>query len=82
MTSNVDVTFPADGVKVSKAEARAQALVISQEITALQKQAGVPSSAFSNTVTLSEVNVIVRKRIAASLSSYARAQAFSRTARM
>lgn len=78
MTSNVDVTFPADGVKVSKAEARAQALTISQEITALQKATGVPTQAFSNTVTMSDVLRVVRTRIAASLSSYARAQAFSR----
>lgn len=38
MTSEVDSTFPADNVKVSKATMRAQQLVIKNEITELQRK--------------------------------------------
>ena len=38
MTSAVDASFPADNVKVSKATARAQALIIKTEITELQRK--------------------------------------------
>jgi hypothetical protein len=41
MASNVDTTLPADNVKSSKADFRAQFLVIFDEITALQKRTGV-----------------------------------------
>lgn len=37
MTSQVDTTFPADNVKVSKATFRAQMLIIKTEITEQQK---------------------------------------------
>ncbi len=37
MASNVDVTFPADNVKVDKALMRANFNIISEEITALQR---------------------------------------------
>jgi|TARA_R100000306_G_scaffold28970_1_gene31932 hypothetical protein len=36
MTSAVDSTFPADNVKVSKSDFRAQMLIIKDELTALQ----------------------------------------------
>jgi hypothetical protein len=42
MASAVDETFPADNVKVSKSEFRAQMLVIKYEITAIQAKQGVP----------------------------------------
>lgn len=42
MTSAVDSTFPADNEKVSKATARAQALVIKTEITELQRKVRLP----------------------------------------
>lgn len=38
MASEVDSTFPADGVKVSKATTRAQNLIIKNEITDLQRE--------------------------------------------
>jgi hypothetical protein len=38
MTSAVDTTFPADNVRVSKATARAQQVIIANEITALQRK--------------------------------------------
>tara|TARA_Y100000310_G_scaffold122525_1_gene121199 strand:+ start:3067 stop:3309 length:243 start_codon:yes stop_codon:yes gene_type:complete len=41
MASEVDVTFPADNVKVDKSEMRAQMLIIYNEITALQARTGV-----------------------------------------
>lgn len=43
MTSAVDVTFPADNVKVDKSDMRAQLLIISNEITALQKATDLPA---------------------------------------
>lgn len=42
MASQVDATHPADNVKVSKATTRAQALIIKNEITALQIQTALP----------------------------------------
>lgn len=41
MTSQVDATFPADSVKVSKADFRANLLTIKNEITALQNRTSV-----------------------------------------
>ena len=41
MASAVDTTFPADNVKVSKATMRAQLLIISNEISALQQRTSV-----------------------------------------
>lgn len=41
MASAVDENFPPDNVKVSKATARAQALIIKNEITALQAKIGI-----------------------------------------
>jgi len=42
MASAVDETFPADNVKVSKSEMRAQFLTIKNEITAIQAKQGIP----------------------------------------
>jgi len=42
MTSNVDTTFPADNVKVSKATFRAQMLVIKTELEELQRLTRLP----------------------------------------
>jgi hypothetical protein len=42
MSSDVDTTFPADDVKVSKSEMRAQFLVIKNEIETLQRQSNLP----------------------------------------
>ena len=42
MASAVDATIPADNVKASKADFRAQLLIIKNEITALQVRTGVP----------------------------------------
>lgn len=56
MTSAVDTTFPADNVKTSKATMRAQMLIISNEITALQKRTSVAGAkAFYEFQTASEV---------------------------
>ena len=41
MTSTVDVTFPADNVKVSKSTFRAQLLIIRDEISALQARTSI-----------------------------------------
>ena len=62
MTSAVDTTFPADNVKVSKATMRAQLLIISNEISALQKRTSVAGAkAFYGFLTESEVqNAVVR----------------------
>ncbi len=62
MTSTVDTTFPADNVKVSKATMRAQLLIISNEISALQKRTSVAGAkAFYGFLTESEVqNAVVR----------------------
>lgn len=42
MSSQVDATIPADGVKASKATFRANFLTIKNEITALQRQTRLP----------------------------------------
>jgi hypothetical protein len=42
MSSSVDTTLPADNVKASKADFRAQWLVIKTEIEALQTKTGLP----------------------------------------
>jgi len=42
MTSAVDITFPVDNVEVSKADFRAQMLIIRDEISALQKATDIP----------------------------------------
>ena len=67
MSSDVDVTFPADGVKVSKSEMRAQFLTISNEITALQQRTGVAGAmAFNNYVTPDEVRLEIKRQLKSS----------------
>ena len=53
MASAVDVTFPSDDVEVSKGDFRAQMLIISSEISALQKQVGLPGKIAFGTISLS-----------------------------
>lgn len=75
MTSQVDVTFPADNVKISKSEWRAQQLIISNEITALQARTSLAGArAFYNFITPEEVDRKIRR----SSSSLARDIAFNR----
>lgn len=75
MTSAVDVTFPADNVKVSKATMRAQFLIISNEISALQNRTSVAGAqAFYNFITPEEVD----RKIRVNKTSLARDIAFGR----
>ena len=60
MASAVDTTFPADNVKVSKATMRAQSLIISNEISALQQRTSVAGAkAFYGFLSESEVQAAV-----------------------
>ena len=60
MASAVDTTFPADNVKVSKATMRAQLLIISNEISALQRRTNVAGAkAFYGFLSESEVQAAV-----------------------
>ena len=60
MASGVDVTFPADNIKVSKATMRAQLLIIRDEISALQQRTNVAGAkAFYGFLTESEVQEAV-----------------------
>ena len=69
MTSSVDVTFPADNVKVSKATFRAQMLVIYNEITALQQRTGVAGAkAFYGFLDNAEVVNLINTHTAQSLA--------------
>lgn len=75
MTSQVNTAFPADNVKVSKADFRAQMLIISNEITALQQRTSVAGAqAYADFVTSNEVARLIRN----SKPSLARDIAFSR----
>ena len=57
MTSAVDTALPADNVKASKADFRAQFLVIHNEITALQQRTSVAGAkAFYGFVDDAELN--------------------------
>ena len=80
MTSAVDTTFPADNVKVSKATMRAQLLIISNEISALQKRTSVAGAkAFYGFLTESEVqNAVVRFHNIVAPSDFPRDIAFER----
>lgn len=61
MASSIDVTFPADGVKVSKATLRAQWLVIKNEIEALQSKISVAGRiAYDDTPDRTEIENMVR----------------------
>lgn len=62
MASAVDTTFPADSVKVSKSEFRAQMTIINDEITALQKQiAAAGKQAFDTGLGAGDVKRIVQE---------------------
>ena len=62
MASAVDSTFPADNVKVSKADLRAQLLIIKNELTALQRRTSVPGAkAFYGFVDDAELKAEVRR---------------------
>jgi len=68
MTSSVDVTFPADNTKVSKATFRSQMLIIYNEITALQTRTGVAGAqVYYNFITPEEVDVRISRVRALSL---------------
>tara|TARA_R100000781_G_scaffold67890_1_gene42805 strand:- start:382 stop:627 length:246 start_codon:yes stop_codon:yes gene_type:complete len=62
MASAVDSTLPADNVKASKADFRAQFLIIKNEISALQKRTGVAGAkAFYGFVDQTDLAEAVRK---------------------
>jgi hypothetical protein len=62
MASTVDVTFPADNIKVSKATMRAQLLIIRDEISALQQRTSVAGAkAFYGFMSESEVQEAVTR---------------------
>lgn len=77
MASAVDATIPADNVKASKADFRAQLLIIKNELTALQVATSVPArQAFESHVSEIDVARIVRRLTAE--TTYARDHAFGR----
>ena len=79
MTSAVDSTLPADNVKASKADFRAQFLVIKNEISALQKRTGVAGiKAFYNFVNHDDLVQEVRNQHAAQISTLPADLAFGR----
>ncbi len=60
MTSAVDSTLPADNVKASKSDFRAQFLVIKDELTALQQRTSVAGAkAFFGFVDEAELKIEV-----------------------
>ena len=66
MTSQVDTAFPVDNQKVSKADFRAQMLIISNEISALQKRVGVAGAiAFNDYMTYTEVQRLINNAVLA-----------------
>jgi len=70
MTSTVDSTLPADNVKASKADFRAQFLAIKNEITALQKRTSVAGAkTFYNFVDADDLAQEVRNQHAAQIST-------------
>ena len=58
MASDIDVTFPANGVKVSKATLRAQWQTIKDEIEKLQRLESVPGRAAFDDRGVSEARVL------------------------
>jgi|TARA_R100000049_G_C1924622_1_gene69244 hypothetical protein len=79
MTSAVDVTLPADNVKSSKADFRAQFLVIKDEISALQVRAGVAgAAAFYDYVERPDLEAIVRNQFLTFTNNLARDIAYGR----
>lgn len=80
MASAVDTTLPADNVKASKADFRAQFLIIKDEITALQLRTGLPGAKmFYEYVELWEVEQKVRQFHDALPSSFPSDIAFGST---
>ena len=75
MTSAVDTTFPSDDEKVSKADWRAQNLIINNEITALQQKVMTGYLAYHSIVSAVELPALVRRYGKANL---ARDMAFGR----
>jgi hypothetical protein len=68
MSSDIDTTFPADNVKVSKATMRAQYSTIKDEIEALQSKTGVPGlEAFRSGLTYREVERLITKTVPAAM---------------
>lgn len=60
MTSAVDSTLPADNVKASKSDFRAQFLVIKDEITTLQTRTSIPGAkAFYGFIDEAELNTAI-----------------------
>ena len=79
MASAVDSTLPADNVKASKADFRAQFLVIKNEISALQKRTGVAGvKALYNFVDADDLAQAVRTQHALQLSTLPADLAFGR----
>ena len=79
MTSTVDSTLPADNVKASKADFRAQFLAIKNEISALQKRTGVAGiKAFYNFVSYDDLAQEVRNQHAIQISTLPADLAFGR----
>ena len=69
MASAVDNTFPADDVAVSKADFRAQMLIIKNELTSLQAKTGVAGSeAFNQWLDSGQVTSLMQRK--AQLSIY------------
>ena len=61
MTSTVNSAFPANNVKVSKADFRAQMLIIKNEITALQQKVMTGFLAYHSLVDMSSLPRLVRR---------------------
>ena len=79
MASAVDSTLPADNVKASKADFRAQFLVIKNEISALQKRTGVAGiNAFYNFVNRDDLAQEVRNQHEIQISTLPADLAFGR----
>ena len=80
MTSSVDVTFPADNVKVSKGTFRAQMLIIRDEISALQARTSVAGmKAFFGFVDANDLQTEVIRVHNLQASTLARDIAFGRS---
>jgi hypothetical protein len=79
MTSAVDATLPADNVKASKADFRAQFLNIKNEISALQKRTGVAGAkAYYNFVDADDLANAVRLQHTLQLSTLPQDLAYGR----
>jgi hypothetical protein len=79
MTSSVDSTLPADNVKASKADFRAQFLAIKNEITALQKRTSVAGAkAFYNFVDADDLAQAVKTQHELQVSTLPADLAFGR----